>query len=85
MSSRVHVFVVQHLHIQDDGEEEVKFIGVYSSREAAEKAVDRLKLQPGFRDRPDGFSIDTYTLDQDNWTQGYVTIVHRAEDSETDR
>jgi hypothetical protein len=70
------VYVVQHLHVQDDGEEDVKLIGVYSNREAAEQAVDRLRLQPGFCDTPDRFSIDPYTLDQDHWTEGYVTIVH---------
>jgi len=70
----MQVFVVQHLHVQDDGEEDVKFIGVYSSRETAQAAVERLKLKPGFCDAPDGFSIDPYTLDDDNWTSGYVTI-----------
>ncbi len=76
MSSGKDIFVVQHLHVHEDGEEDVKFIGVYSSREVAEGAVDRLKLQPGFCDTPDGFSIDLYRLDEDNWTDGYATIHH---------
>ena len=29
---------------------------------------------PGFRDVPDGFILDEYLVDQDNWTEGYVTI-----------
>ncbi len=70
----VQIFVVQHLHAQDDGEEDVKFIGVYSSRETAQAAVERLKLKPGFCDTPDGFSIDPYTLDEDSWTSGYFTV-----------
>jgi hypothetical protein len=73
------LFVVEHLHVLDDGEEAVKFIGVYSTKEAAQRAVDRLKLKPGFCDAPDGFSIDAYTLDEDNWTEGYITYHYSAE------
>jgi homoserine kinase type II len=46
------VFVVQHLHILPGGEEDVKFVGVYRSFEAACSAVERLRSQPGFRDHP---------------------------------
>jgi hypothetical protein len=74
MNPHVDLFVVQHLHVLDGGEENVKFIGVYSTRDAAQAAVDRLALKPGFRETPDGFSIDPYTLDEDNWTEGYVTL-----------
>jgi len=31
-------------------------------------------LKPGFCDTTEGFSIDPYTLDEDNWTEGYVTV-----------
>lgn len=76
------VFVVEHLHVLDDGEESVKLIGVYSTRENAESAVDRLKLQPGFRDAIEGFTIDPYALDEDNWAEGYITMRHRKEEDE---
>ena len=66
------VFVVQHVHSREDGVEDVKFIGVYSSREKAEAAVLRLSLQPGFSDAPDGFNVDEYRVDQDHWSEGYV-------------
>ena len=72
------LFVVEHLNVHEDGEESIKLIGVYSSQEAAQKAVDRLKLRPGFCDTPDGFSIDRYLLDEDNWTDGYVTVVSKS-------
>jgi hypothetical protein len=68
------VFLVQHVHVLEDREEDVKTIGIYSTREAAERAVERLKLQPGFRDTPEGFTIDMYRLDQDHWEEGYVTL-----------
>jgi hypothetical protein len=67
-------FVLQHVHVINDGEEDVKLIGVYSTRERAEQAVARLRSQPGFCDTPEGFSIDEYPVDQDHWTEGYVTV-----------
>lgn len=66
------VFVLQHVHSRQDDVEDVKFIGVYSSRENAEAAVARLSRLPGFSDVPDGFHIDEYRLDQDQWVEGYV-------------
>ena len=71
-------FLLQHLHTHPDGDEDVKTIGIYSSRTAAEAAVVRLKSQPGFRDHPnvvkdgDGFYIDRYPLDKDYWVEGYI-------------
>jgi hypothetical protein len=67
------VFVVQHLLTLTDGEESIKMIGVYSTQEKAQQAVDRLSRQPGFRDSPKGFSIDPYTVDKDSWAEGFVT------------
>jgi len=66
------VFVVQHVHSLEGGEDDVKFIGVYSSRENADAAVARLSLQPGFSDELDGFSVDEYRLDEDQWAEGFV-------------
>ena len=68
------VFILQHVHQLDNDNEDVKFIGVYSSRENAEDAVDRLSLQPGFRENRGGFDIDEYEIDADHWTEGYVTL-----------
>jgi hypothetical protein len=73
MGKMEHVFIVQHMHDFDDGTEEVKFIGVYRSRDNAEEAVSRLSILPGFKNAKDGFSIDKYELDKDHWIEGYVT------------
>lgn len=59
------VFVLQHVHSTDDGAEDVKFIGVYSSRQKAQDAAGRLASVPGFSDAPDGFVIDEHRIDQD--------------------
>ena len=68
------VYVVQHVHEFENDTEDVKLIGVYSSRENAESAVNRLSQVDGFKDTPDGFDIDEYEVDQDNWTEGFLTV-----------
>lgn len=78
MSPHTDVFVVEHLHVHKNGEEDAKLIGVYSSRGLAEKAVERMRLKPGFCETPEGFTIDLYRLDQDHWTEGFVTISREA-------
>ncbi|WAC21349.1 serine kinase [Luteolibacter sp. SL250] len=78
------VFVVQHLNILNEDEDQVKMIGVYRSHETAVAAVERLKIQPGFCEHPRivdtlededrrGFYVEEYALDQDHWREGYVT------------
>jgi len=76
------VYIVQHLNIHENGVENVKMIGAYRNYELAFAAIERLKFQPGFRDKPRlinpqvddeevGFYIVEYELDKDHWTDGY--------------
>jgi hypothetical protein len=69
-----NVFVLQHVHSREARSEDVKLIGVYSSREQADAAMARLSPLPGFSDAPDGFHIDEYRVDQDHWAEGYVVV-----------
>lgn len=67
------VFLLWHSYELNECDE-TKLIGVYSTRRSAERAVEHLRLQPGFCDRPDDFTIDEYELDRDHWTEGFVTL-----------
>jgi hypothetical protein len=67
------VFVVQHVHTFKNKEEDVKFIGVFSSNENAKRAVARLKKLPGFSRSPKGFYIDRYELDKVHWEEGFIS------------
>jgi hypothetical protein len=71
------VFVVQHSYSLGSCEE-IKLIGIYSTRRRAQAAVTRLRRQPGFRKRPDDFCIESYALDLDHWAEGFVTIPAQA-------
>jgi hypothetical protein len=66
-----HAYLLQHER-PDTGD--VKVIGIYSSRESAAAAIERLRTQPGFRDHPDGFAIDRYALDRDHWSEGFLDL-----------
>lgn len=70
------VFVLQHVHSLDDGSDDVKFIGVYSSRDNAQAAITRLRQAPGFSEAPTGFHIDEYQIDKDQWMEGYSTLAN---------
>ena len=79
------VFLLQHLHLLREDEEDVKTLGIYSSREEALVAIKRFRLLAGFKDVPqmanpslpgsvEGFYIDEYEMNQDSWPEGYVTV-----------
>jgi hypothetical protein len=70
----MEIFVLHHVHIFDDGEEDVKLIGLYILARAGAGGA-RVGTMPGFRDAPEGFSIDPYILDEDHWTEGYITVI----------
>lgn len=71
---------IRHFSDPDDywsSEEEgddVKLLGVYSSRAAAERAIERARTRPGFRDEPRCFFVGDYVLDKDAWADGFVTL-----------
>jgi hypothetical protein len=52
---------------------EIKFIGVFSSRKLAKFAISHLKNKPGF-DIVGKFSLDVYTLDRIQWSEGFVIL-----------
>ena len=54
--------------------DEIKTLGIFSTKEKAQEHVDKLKNQVGFRDYPDGFYIDPYYLDKPStlWDDGFV-------------
>ena len=64
-------FLVQH---QRSDTEDVKIIGIYSTRRAARAAIERVLGQPGFSTYPDGFTVDSYEVDRDHWAEGFVDL-----------
>jgi homoserine kinase type II len=69
-----HVYIVQHTYEFPAGVDNTKFIGVYSTELAAQRAVTQLKSVDGFRAYPEGFCIDRYEIDKTFWSDGFVRI-----------
>lgn len=68
---------IEDLDIKIDS---VKAIGIYNSEEKAMEVKEQIKFNPGFNRYPeDCFYIDRYRLNEDHWTEGFITW-----DSETD-
>jgi hypothetical protein len=67
------VYLLWHSHTFPDGETDNKLLGVYSSREGAMDRQRAAATSPGFSDEPEGFAVSEYQLDDDHWTEGYVT------------
>ena len=68
------VYIVQHVDDRADDDEDVKLIGIYPTEEDARAAIARLVVQPGFRDVPNGFHVDRYTVGEDHWTEGFMIV-----------
>lgn len=71
----MEVYLLWHTHVDNklEGGEDVKLIGVYSSIDEANFAIERKRSCEGFMDHMDGFEIAAYTLDKDSWSEGFVT------------
>lgn len=67
-------------HLDEDGEplcdeqagDDVKLLGVYSSDAAAQARIESARTLAGFSDEPVCFQVSRYTLDKDEWTEGFL-------------
>jgi hypothetical protein len=67
------VYLLEHVY-ELHGEEEVKFIGVFSSREFADNALKNLNKKPGFSRLPiECFQIYEIKLNEYSWKEGFFT------------
>jgi hypothetical protein len=72
-----YVYLLEHSYEYEfEGElfDEIKTIGIFSTREKAEEVVNKLKTLPGFKDHPlECFLIEKYEIDQiSGWEEGFI-------------
>lgn len=67
------VYKLYHIREKEDGNDDEKLIGIYTTEEKAKAAIQRVIGKPGFRDHPDGFQIFDHLLDRDGWTEGFIS------------
>ena len=63
------------VHVDEQDGDDVKLLGVYSSRAKAEARIASARRLPGFADEPECFVIDEYAVDQDEWTEGFKRVL----------
>jgi hypothetical protein len=63
-----------HEHDLPDDSTDTKYIGIFTSRQKAQKAVAFLSTQRGFRDSKEGFIIGRVHLNEVGWEEGFVTV-----------
>jgi len=65
------LYYVEHRYQDEYGCIQKKEIGLFTTAELAEAAVEAVKDQLGFRDHPDGFRIQEIILDTVLWPDGF--------------
>jgi hypothetical protein len=68
------VYLLWHGDDIDGDTPEAKLLGVYSSEQAALDRIQHSAEEPGFVDHPDDFRIVPYTIDRDEWEDGYIEV-----------
>ena len=78
------VYSLEHNYEKENGEDETKSLGIYSSEQRAQEAIERYYQLTGFNKYPiDCFHIEKYKLDLDmGWTDGFVSSFDIAQDFE---
>ena len=78
--SNKYIYQLSHNYIREDedsvDEEDRKFLGIYSSKLEAKKAIERYHKLPGFDRYPiDCFLVGKRKLNEDSaWTDGFITV-----------
>lgn len=68
------IFILNHVIENAVGEDSVKLIGIFSSKDLADKAASDHKELPGFTDYPDGFVINRIEIDKSDWNEGFAEL-----------
>ena len=66
-----NVYVLSHTLTTTVADEE-RMIGVFSDYQHAEKAMQGLSVESGFRESAQGFAIDEYVIGDAWWTEGFT-------------
>ncbi|WML52220.1 hypothetical protein RCG17_22965 [Neobacillus sp. PS3-12] len=72
-----YVYVLEHSYEYEyEGEmfDEIKMIGVFSTKEKAEEVIEKYMTLPGFEDHPkECFHIGKYEIDKiSGWEEGFI-------------
>ena len=65
--SMKYVYMLEHSRKVEEDVYDSKLLGFFSTKEKAEQAILEYRPVIGFRDYPDGFKIEIFKVDFDNF------------------
>jgi hypothetical protein len=68
------IYVLWHFRTDEQGCDHDKMLGVFSTRDKAQQALDFLRDKSGFKDYPDGFEILSGAMDEYGLKEGFITV-----------
>ena len=68
------IYELSHCRIDEDGRDDERVLGIYSTFEKAEQGLALLHDLPYFRDYPDGFEILDGKIDETDMREGFVIV-----------
>lgn len=74
MKTLKKIFLVHFVYEFEDGHDYVKLVGVFSSKEKAEKALLDIKSNSKLTKSCKYFNIHEYTINRVGWTVGFTTL-----------
>ncbi len=68
------IFFLDYVYEFEDGHDEVRLLGVFSSRKKAEFALSTIKKNPKFKKIAKYIVISSDVIDKLGWIEGFVTV-----------
>jgi len=70
------VYLLEHFKLmeEDGDEEDIKMLGVYSSKKKALEEMKKYKKLPELKDYR--FNIDEYKIDENCWEEGFFNVYY---------
>jgi len=68
------VYLLDYVYEFEDGHNEVKLLGVFSSEAEAKQALSNLMKNPKLKEISNLFTISENKIDRLGWIEGFITV-----------
>ena len=68
------IYFLYYVYEFEDGHDDIRLLGVFSSKEKANIALKNIKKNPNYKKIKNLFSIHQIIIDKLGWTEGYVRV-----------
>ena len=68
------IYFLDYVYEFEDGHDDIKLLGVFSSKENAKLALEKIKANPEYKKIAKYIVISKGTMERVGWEEGYFTI-----------